>query len=223
MRLPPVLKISVLTAAICLCVQGQNTPSKDAPIEAKGLPPRATPADYQAQVQAGTVTIAAEFKGHAVPTLQGTLTTEDYVVVELGLFGSPDARITLSSGDSALRINGKKTTLPSQPYGFVLASLKDPEWEPPVPAASKSKTKLGGGGQGEQGESNEPPAPVKIPIGVQRAMAQRVQKAALPEGDRALPQAGLIFFQYRGKVQSIHSVELIYAGSAGKATLALQP
>jgi hypothetical protein len=223
MRLSPVLKISVLTAAICLCAQGQSTPSKDAPIEAKGLPPRATPADYQAQVQAGTVTVAAEFKGHSVPTLQGTLSTEDYVVVETGLFGSPDARITLSSGDFALRINGKKTTLPSQPYGFVLGSLKDPEWEPPVPAASKSKTKVGGGGQGEQGDSNEPPAPVKIPIGVQRAMAQRVQKAALPEGDRTLPQAGLIFFQYRGKAQSIHSVELIYAGPAGKATLTLQP
>jgi hypothetical protein len=54
-------------------------------------------------------------------------------------------------------------------------------------------------------------------------MAQRVQKAALPEGDRTLPQAGLIFFQYRGKTQSIHSIELIYVGPAGKATLTLQP
>ena len=43
------------------------------------------------------------------------------------------------------------------------------------------------------------------------------------EGERTLPQAGLIFFQYRGKTQSIHSIELIYAGPAGKATLALQP
>jgi hypothetical protein len=82
---------------------------------------------------------------------------------------------------------------------------------------------MGGGGKGEQGDANAPPAPVKIPIGVQRAMAQRVQKASLPEGDRALPQAGLIFFQYRGKAQSIHSIELIYAGPAGKATLTLQP
>jgi hypothetical protein len=54
-------------------------------------------------------------------------------------------------------------------------------------------------------------------------MAQRVQKAALPEGDRTLPVAGLIFFQYRGKTQGIHSIELIYAGPAGKVTLALQP
>jgi len=54
-------------------------------------------------------------------------------------------------------------------------------------------------------------------------MAQRVQKSALPEGDRPLPQAGLIFFQYRGKSKGIHSMELMYAGAAGKATIALQP
>jgi hypothetical protein len=223
MRLSPALRIAVLIAAICLCVQGQNTPSRDAQIEAKGMPPRATPADYEAQAQAGTVTIAAEFKGHSVPTLQGTLSTEDYVVIETGLFGSPGSRIELSSGDFSLRINGQKTPLPSQPFGIVFKSLKDPEWEPPVPAGPKSKTSLSGSGKGEQGDANAPPAPVQIPIPVQRAMAQRVQKASLPEGDRILPQAGLIFFQYRGKTQSIHSIELIYAGPAGKAILTLQP
>jgi hypothetical protein len=216
MRLSPVLRICVLGAAISLCVQGAQT-------EAKGMPPRATPADYQAQAQAGAITVAAEFRGHSVPTLQSTLSTEDYVAIEMGLFGSPGARIKLSSGDFSLRINGKKTPLPSQPYGLVIGSVKDPEWEPPVPAAPKSKTSLGGGGKGEQGESNAPPAPVPIPIGKQRAMAQQVQRASLPEGDRALPVAGLIYFQYRGKTQSIHSIELIYAGAGGKASLKLQP
>ena len=224
MRLSTALRTGVLIAALRLCAPGQNTQTKDAQInEARGTPPRAAPADYQAQAQAGAVTIAAEFKGHAVPTLQGTLSTEDYVVIETALFGAPDVRIKLSADDFTLRINGKKTPLPSQPYGSVVGSVKDPEWEPPVPAASKSKTSLGGGGRGEQGEANAPPAPVHIPIGVQRAMAQRVQKAALPEGDRTLPQAGLIFFQYRGKTQSIHSIELLYSGPAGKATLTLQP
>jgi hypothetical protein len=54
-------------------------------------------------------------------------------------------------------------------------------------------------------------------------MAQRVQKAVLPEGDRALPQAGLLFFSYRGKPQGIRSIELLYSGPAGKVTLPLQP
>jgi len=50
-----------------------------------------------------------------------------------------------------------------------------------------------------------------------------VQKAALPEGDRTLPVAGLLFFQYSGKAKNIRSVDLIYNGPAGKATLKLQP
>src|SRR5579864_2640838 len=100
MRLSPRLRTGVLIAALCLCVQGQDTPGKDAPTsEKKGLPPRATPADYQAHAQAGSVTIAAEFTGHSVPTPQGTLSTEDYVVVETALFGSPGARLTLSIED----------------------------------------------------------------------------------------------------------------------------
>jgi hypothetical protein len=222
MRISAALTIGVLSAAICLCGQEQNTPGQGAPIETKGMPPRATPADYQAHAQAGTVTVAAEFAGHSVPTLPGPLTTEDFVVVETALFGAPDARMRIAADDFSLRINGKKTPLSSRPYGMVVSSLRDPEWVPPEQAASKSKSSLSTGGN-DQSNSNEPPPPVKIPIELQRAMAQRVQKAALPEGDRTLPQAGLIFFEYHGGDKGIHSVELIYSGPAGKVTLALQP
>ncbi len=225
MRLSPACfpgwMIGILAATFCLCAQGQSTESKDAQInEARGMPPRTAPSDYQAQAHAGSVTIAAEFMGHSIPRPEGPLSTDDYVVIETGLFGPPDARIKLSVDDFSLRINGKKTPLSSQPYGFVLSSLKDPQWAPPAPAQPKSKTSLGTGGQSD---SNSPPPPVHVPIELQRAMAQYVQKASLPEGERALPEAGLIFFQYRGKTQSIHSIELIYAGPAGKATLTLQP
>ncbi len=155
---------------------------------------------------------------------QGTLSTETYVVVEAGMFGQPDAGIKLSLEDFSLRINGKKDPLPSQSFGLVGKSLKDPEFEPPAAASpSKTKTNINGGGGGGQVDSNAPPAPVHIPIEVQRSMQQRVQKAALPEGDRTLPVAGLLFFQYSGKEKSIRSVELIYNGPAGKATLELQP
>ena len=224
MRLSAPLTIGVLSTAICLYGQGQDTPAKGAPIENKGLPPRATPADYLAHTQAGALTIAAEFAGHAVPTAQGPLTTEDFVVVETALFGAPDARMKISADDFSLRINEKKAALPTRPFGMVLSSVKDPEWQPPEQEAkSKSKTGLSSGGNGDQADPNAPPPPVKIPIEVQRAMAQRVQKATLPEGDRTLPVAGLIYFQYRGAAKGIHSVDLIYDGPAGKATLALQP
>jgi hypothetical protein len=208
--------------ALCLCAQGQTPPSKAAPSnEAKGMVPRGGPADYQAQAKAGKVTIGAEFMRHGIPTPQGPLTTEDYVVVEAGLFGGPGERTTLSINDFSLRINGKKTPLQSQPYGTVLSSVKDPEWEPPEPPSTKKSGGLSTGGGGGQGDP--PPSPPKMPIAEQHAMQLKVQKGALPEGDRALPQAGLLFFSYRGKSQSIHSVELIYDGPAGKATLDLQP
>jgi hypothetical protein len=210
--------VAVLTAVFCPDARGQDAQSKEAQArEAKGMPPRAAPADYQAHDKAGTVTVAAEFTGHGVGTPEATFTTEDYVAVELGFFGPPAARITLSDADFTLRINGKKNPLPAQPYALVFKSLKDPEWSPPAPP-EKSKTSIGGGGN----QDSAPPPPAHMPFEMQRAMEQKVQKAALPEGERALPAAGLIFFQYHGKVESIRSIELVYAGSAGNVTLTLQ-
>src|ERR1017187_9442371 len=220
MRLFPVLKSGLWITALCLCAQGQDAPSKEAPVnESKGMPPRATPADYQTHAQAGTVTIAAEFTGHAVGTPQGSLTTEDCVVVEVGFFGPAEARAKLPIDDFSLRINGKKAALPGQPYGVVLSSLKDPEWEPPVKPEKKSSMSTDGG----QGKGSDAPAPPKMTFPERRAMEQKVQKATLPEGVRALPVAGLIFFQYGGKTRGMKSLELIYEGPAGKATLTLQP
>jgi hypothetical protein len=224
MRLFHVLRIGALAAAVCLCIQGQNTPSKDAQTEAKGMPPRPSPAEYQDHAQAGAVTIAAECTGRSVPTLLGPLATEDYVAIEIGFFGPPGARATISSTDFSLRINGKKP-LPSQPFGLVVESVKDPEWAPPEPVVPKQKTVLNSGEPSAPAadSKNNPPPPPKVPIEIQRGWAQRVQKVALPEGDRLLPQAGLIFFQYRGKIERIDSMELTYVGPAGKATLRLQP
>ncbi|HXP85422.1 MAG TPA: hypothetical protein VN841_11920 [Bryobacteraceae bacterium] len=223
---------AALTALLCWGVLGQDAPSPDAQAkdaqsrDTKGLPPRATPGDYQAHAQAGTVTIAAEFKGHSVPTPEAAFTTEDYVTVEVGLFGPPEARVTLSQEDFTLRINAgksrtkKSTPVPIQPYALVFKDLKDPEWVPPVPVESKSKTSIGGGGGGQ---GDPPPATPKMPFELVRAMQQRVQKAVLPEGERALPVAGLIFFSYHGKTASIRDMDLIYSGPAGKASLTLQP
>jgi hypothetical protein len=211
----------VLAGGLCICAQAPNAPSKDAPAnELKGMPPRVAATEYQAHAQAGTVTVAAEFLGHSVPTLEGTYNAEDYVVVEAGLFGPPDARTKLTTGDFSLRINGKKVPLPSQPYELVFHSLKDPEWEPSSKDA-KSKTSVNtGGGPNDPGSA---PAPVHMPIELRRAMEQHVQRVSMLEGDRALPQAGLLFFEYRGKTQNIRSLELIYSGAGGNATLALQP
>ncbi|HLN02598.1 MAG TPA: hypothetical protein VK335_25140 [Bryobacteraceae bacterium] len=223
MRLSHVLSAIavVLAATLCLCAQEQATPTKDArPNEAQGLPPRAAPTDYQSQAKAGEVTIAAEFDGHSVPTEEQTLNTEDFVVVEVALFGPPGARTQISLDDFSLRVNGKKAPVPGLSYVVVFSSLKDPTWvSPDAEKAKESKTSIGtGGGQ----DSSNTPVVIHVPIELQRAMQQHTQKAALPLGNRTLPQAGLLFFQYRGKEKGINSVELIYSGAAGKATLALQ-
>jgi hypothetical protein len=222
MRLLPVLSASILMAAFCLCGRGQNTETKQVnPTEMKGMPPRASAADYSAQAQAGKVTIGADFTGHSVPKPEGPLTTEDYVVVEIGLFGAPDQRIQLALGDFSLRINGKKSPFPRQPFGLVAGSLKDPQWSPPEEAEAKPKSKTGLSANGQSDSSM--PVVVHVPIELRHAMARYVQGASLHEGDRSLPEAGLIFFQYRGNTSKIHSLELLYSGSAGNATLTLQP
>jgi hypothetical protein len=226
---------AALTAVLCWVLLGQDAPSPDAQSkdgpnrDTKGLPPRATSADYQAHAQAGTVTIAAEFKGHSVPTPEATFSTEDYVSIEVGLFGPPEAHVQLSQQDFTLRINvgksrtKKSTPLQIQPYALVFKDLKDPEWVSPVPVESKSKGGITGGGGGGGGQGDPPPATPKMPFELVRAMQQRVQKAVLPEGERALPVAGLIFFSYRGKTEAIRDMDLIYSGPAGKASLSLQP
>jgi len=145
------------------------------------------------------------------------------VVVEAGVFGPPGTKTTLNPSDFSLRINGKKNAQ-SEPYVSVFKSLKDPEWEPDVPVEKASKTAIGSSGTGGKGgNGNDPPVVPKPPFKLQRDWNLRMQKEAFPEGDRALPQAGLLFFKYGGKASGIHSIELMYSGPSGKATLALQP
>lgn len=208
----------VLIAAAFFRAEAQE--AKDAPIRALGLPARATPADYQFRAQAGTLTIAAEFMGHGVPTEEGgPYSTENYVVVEAALFGAPDAKIQLSYQDFSLRVNGKKQPLPSQPYVLVFPNLRDPEWEPPESERSQGATSISGaGGSQSDGQKVVP----KMPMELRHVMEQRVLKASLSEGERALPQAGLLFFEWHAETKGIHSMELIYNGPTGKATLGLQ-
>lgn len=201
-----------------------NAQPKPGLIISTGVAPRGAPTEYQGKAQAGTVTIAADFVGHAVPTPESTFTTEQYVVVEAALFAKPDERVTLSPDHFSLKINGKKALLQSVPYGVIFDSLKSPDWEEAQAAAKveKSKTSIGSGGGGGGGADDPKPAPPKMSLEVARAMQQKVQKASLPQGDRPLPVAGLLFFPYGGNVKKINSIELIYSGPAGKATLVLQ-
>jgi hypothetical protein len=217
------LLAGLLAATILLSAQESAAPQDAKELGQRGMPPRATPGDYQVQGKAGNVTIGAEFMGHAVPTPESTFESDDYVVVEVGLFGSAGTHTTLARGDFSLRINGKKSALPSEPLELVYHSLKDPQWQPPVDPDAKS-SKGGGLTTGDGGGGDKvPPLPPKMPFELRRAMNLKVDRTRMEEGERPLPQAGLLFFSYRGKREGIRSLELIYSGAAGSATLDLAP
>jgi hypothetical protein len=199
----------------------------DSPI--KGLPPRVAATEYQAHAQAGSVMIGAEFDGHSIPTADHIYSSEEYIVVEAGFFGPPGAHLTLSRDDFTLRITGRKTPLASEPFELVMRSLKDPEWNPPKTdddsKGSKNGLTTGGGGGAADGSDigpKLPPLPPKMPFPLKRAMELTVKTSMMEQGDRPLPQAGLLFFRYGGKPENIKGLELDYNGAAGKATLELQ-
>ncbi len=213
-----------MAAAILLAIFAASAPAQETPArDPAAIAPRATPGDYQAQAPAGPITIAAEFTGHSIATPETIYSTADYVVVEVGVFGPPESRVKLSHEDFSIRINGKKVPSPAQPYGLVSKNAKDPAWEDLAPPETKkSKGGIGTGGGGGQNDSGPPPV-FHVPVELKRAMEQKILKASLPEGDRQLPEAGLIYFEHGGKIDNIRSIELIYAGAAGKATLTLHP
>lgn len=233
MQLSSVVLAGLLALAPSFCTFGQSAETQagapkeaqteEKPAEAKGMPPRAAASEYQAQGEAGAVKIGAEFAGHSVPRPEGPLSTEEFVVVEVGLFGKDGEKLAISTEDFSLRINDKKSQIASSPYGFVTHSLKDPTYEPPEEAAAKeAKSSKSGLSTGARDEGSMPVI-VHIPIAMQRSMADYARRASLPIGERPLPQAGLLFFRYSGRAQGIHSVELIYSGPAGKATINMQP
>jgi hypothetical protein len=221
MRITTAIGTFVLVgAAVWLRAQAPETPGKEAPVRAVGLPPRATPGDYQYRVTSGMLTLCGEFMGHGVPTEEGgPYSTENYVVVEAALYGAPGAKIQLSYKDFSLRINGKKQAEPAQPYVTVFPNLKDPEWEPPASETSQNVTSINGAGNSQSDRQKSVP---KMPMALRHTMEQRVLKASISEGERALPQAGLLFFEYHTDTKGIRTMELIYNGPAGKATLPIQ-
>jgi hypothetical protein len=222
--------LSSVTFAAIIALFGQGASGQNPPgttnnkaaapvIEAPPIPARPL-ADYQGHAPAGAVTVAGEFTGHSVVTPLATFTTEDYVAVEVAVSGAPGARATMSYESFSLRINGKKA-LPAQQYLLVFKSLKDPEYVPPD--ADKPKDKMGSGPEFGSTTADRDGPWHPVPFEVTHKMEVRVEKASLPEGDRALPEAGLIFFQYHGRENGINSVELIYTGPAGKAIVPLHP
>ena len=194
-----------------------------APPKAKGLGPRGSMNDYQAHSQIGSVSIGAEFTGHSVPTTSSVLNTDDYVVVEMGLYSASGARLPVSIENFSLRVNGKKA-IPAESYEAAFKSLDDPAWTPPVPVEERGKGSINGGGSGDSNKDlmADPPPKPHMSMMEHRGIEQQVRESALPTGEIALPTGGLVFFRYTGNDKKIDSVDLLYSGPAGKGTIKLQ-
>lgn len=215
------LSLALLSA---FCLRGQ-TEHKD----------KAT--DYPVHAMAGKVAIGADYLIHSIPAGNQTFVAEDYLVVEVAVFPAPAQPVTIAGNTFALRLNGKKFPLPSEPPGFVAASLKYPDWE-------QHPTAVASGGVGNAGvtigpppvarfpgdpTANRPPVP-QVPSpeeqnGVERSdpesAEQVIARTALLEGPAYHPVSGFLYFHYRGKIQSLKSIELIYQSNDGSVTLKL--
>ena len=196
---------------------------------AQGTDPKPKPDDYpvQAQVQilGNPVALGAEFMVHSFSRGEEAYIAPDFLVVEVALYPPKGVTIPVSPSQFTLRVNGKKP-LAAQPPGLVASSLSHPEWQ------SRPRFEAGGGmggigvgtgqprpvdfpGQTPQPGSRLPSPPKDDPSG---GLAQRervspqqlVADTALPQGEIHAPLSGFLYFNYKGKISSIKSLELLY-------------
>jgi hypothetical protein len=217
---------AAFAAALCQAAGGQSpAPPKKADSEIPRLGPRAAAADYRYHAKVGNYSLGAEFKGHVVPTPELALETENYVAVDVGLFGPAGSRLVISREHFTLKVNDKKTA-PAQSFVALYESIKDPLYESPDTIADKKAKNSEEGSAAEKSAeygSDRNPKWRPVPFPVRREWEQRLAKSSLAEGDRALPEGGLIYFSFRGRESSIYSLQLSYSGPAGKATLEMEP
>src|ERR1700678_3190577 len=204
-------------------------------LHAQSTAPRSKADDYPVHVQLDTITLAAESMVHSIPTPQGTLIANDYLVVEVAFFGPYLSRLKMSPDNFKLRINGKGDPLSTEPPGMVSGSIKFPGNDRPHLETNGSVTNgngtiaVGPRAPPSQfpGDGNERTAPVDGPtiktVETEKSIDLRVLNATLPEGENSLPRSGLVYFFYRGKIKNIRSLNLFYDGTMGKATLKLLP
>jgi hypothetical protein len=198
---------------------------------AQGTPPKTAPTDYPVHVQVETVTLAAEYLVHSLPTTQGTLVANDYLVVEVAFFGPLYSRLKMSPDNFALRINGKGDPLTTEAPGMVSQSIKFPGAHPHLETTGTVNAGDGTVTVGPRpppsrfpGDGNDRThAPTLSEVNEENSVHYRVQASSLPEGEHSLPRSGLLYFFYRGKAKNIRTLELFYNGPLGKSTLKLLP
>lgn len=203
----------------------------------QGTEPKPKAEDYAAHVKVGGMTIAAENMGHAVNAPQRSLVAGDFIVVEVAVYAEDNRPVAVHAAEFSLKVNGRKPLLTQSP-GMVSSSIRYPNWE-------QRPTLVGTVGVGDgQVTVGAPPTVARFPgdpnarrqpiprapdpedrSGVDKPspmpVEEVIQRCALPEGDVHPPVSGYLFFAFKGKLKSIRTMELVYEGPAGAASLSL--
>jgi hypothetical protein len=206
---------------------------------AQGTNPKASAAEYAAHGEMKDASLGAENLGHSVLTAKGAILVRDFLVVEVALYPK-DPRMKIRMEQFRLRVNSKKDTLFPQSLGTVIASLKYTDWSTHPTAEvgaslGNATVILGRPVPVEQFPGDNRPAEQRGPVpprapddnsGVEKSAPEPVEDTinhlALPEGDEVhSPASGYLFFPFQSKLKSIKTLDLIYEGPLGTATLRL--
>ncbi len=208
----------------------------------EGVEPRTTASAYANHAELKGLSIGAEFLVHSFSGRGKTFVVDDYLVVEVAVFPAAGKRVLVNAGNFSLRVNGKKAALMPQTPGMVAASLKYPDWQakPRIEAGAgvgdigvlvgrpTARERFPGDPRPRQSRLPAPPQapPPEDRTGVEKPEPVQADEVvvdtALPEGERTQAAAGHLYFAYRGKTKSIRSVELVYSGPEGPASLRLR-
>jgi hypothetical protein len=164
-------------------------------VSAQGTSPQSAATDYPVHIALNDgFTMGAEYLVHSIPSPRGYYVVEEFLVVEIGVFGPKSARLNISADQFALHLNGLKTAIGPASPGIIASGI--------------TMGRMPGSPQGDGSED-------------QMSIEDRIKHSAVPEGELRTPFAGLLFFPFRGKTRSIKTMDLLYNGPAGTVALKL--
>lgn len=201
-----------------------------------GLTPRPLPEDFPVHQETARARIGAEFMVHSFGRDSERYVNEDFLTVEVGVYPIERNPTLISAGQFTLRVNGKKEVLRSVAPSVVASSLKYSDWEQRVTldgqsgpgsttGSSQSGPRFPGDNRSNQGRLPAPPqvsqdSTLAQPAHV--APSVLLKEVALQEGEHKFPSGGYLYFPYRGKIKSIHSLDLVYDNGSESITLRLR-
>ena len=218
--MPPRLPLLLLALAPALPAQYGTTPKPSAQ-------------DYPAHTTIEKLSLGAEYLVHSFSSGRDMFIAKDYLVVEVALFPPAGQALVADPSHFSLRVNNRKQALAPESPEIVASTLKYPDQRFGPHSVAQVGPVIFGQPQpterfpGDPNARTGPPRPVpddnlggldkQPPVTATELAVQ----AALPAGEHHGPTSGYLYFPYRGKVGHIRSLELVFAGPAGGATLQL--